>query len=206
MVFVPAQDVLKCDFRQSLYGQEISNTIYLKGLQPPVLLSDMETVAEELETWWTLSIAPEVVDALTLREVYVTDLSTQTSPTYTHVPTTLPTGDLAVTGVPGNVAFCVSFRSAGRGRSSRGRNYVAGLAETDVSGNTYDNTRIANLVSAYDQLRTIALFQGYMQWSIVSTYENKLPRAQALVQPVVAAIATDTVVDSQRRRLTGRGR
>jgi hypothetical protein len=207
MVFVPAADTVKVDFRQTLYGQQISNTLYFRSIAGPFGVADVDTLTTELVQFWDIGLAPNLVEDLELRELYVTDLTTQTSPTWTYPVVPAGAGDLSVPGVPGNVTFCVSFRAAGRGRSSRGRNYIAGLAETDVTGNTYDGTRADSLVQAYiDGILTNSDLTALWEMVVVSTVENKAPRSSALIQPVTSVLYTDLTVDSQRRRLTGRGR
>jgi hypothetical protein len=207
MVFVPAADTVKVDFRQTLYGQQVSNTLYFRSIAGPFGVADVDTLTTELVQFWTVGLAPNLVEELTLRELYVTDLTTQTSPTWTYPVVPAASGDITVGGLPGNVTFCVSFRASGRGRSSRGRNYIAGLSEVDVVGNTFDATKADNLVQAYiDGILTNADITASWEMVVVSTVENKAPRASALVQPVTSVLYTDLTVDSQRRRLTGRGR
>jgi hypothetical protein len=76
-----------------------------------------------------------------------------------------------------------------------------------VVGNTFDATKADNLVQAYiDGILTNADITASWEMVVVSTVENKAPRASALVQPVTSVLYTDLTVDSQRRRLTGRGR
>jgi hypothetical protein len=207
MVFVPGTNVFKVDIRQELFAQEISNTIYFRSAQPPVTPSDVDALAGEVQSFWANDLANHVVQDLSLVEVYITDLTTQTAPTYTYPVSPAVTGLRTGEPLPSNCTFCVSFRTNGRGRSSRGRNYVAGLAEADVGGNVLDPTEADGIVQAYtDSILNNSLLSGYWEWVVVSAVQDGLPRSSLLVQPVTSVLYSDRIIDSQRRRLTGRGR
>jgi hypothetical protein len=207
MVFVPGTNIFKVDIRQELFGQQVSNTLYFSGDSPPVGEADVAFLASEVQQFWEEELAIHVVDDLELREIYITDLTTQTSPTYTYPVTPAVTGVRTSDPLPSNCTFCVSFRTEGRGRSSRGRNYVAGLGEGDVVGNTLNTTEADGIVAAYtDGILNNPDLGGLFTWVVVSAVENKQARLSLLVQPVTSVIYADRVIDSQRRRLTNRGR
>ena len=88
--------------------------------------------------------------------------------------------------------------------AARGRNYIVGLAEDVVSGNSVTPGFAAAVTAAYTALIT-ATGAGPWLWVVVSRYSNGAPRSQGLAQAVNAALLTDTNIDSQRRRLSGRG-
>lgn len=207
MVFVPGNNIFKVDIRQGLFGQNVSNTLYFRAVEPPVTASDVDTLAAEVQAFWEGYLSTHVVEDLTLEEIYITDLSTQTSPTYTYPVTPAARGSRTGEPLPSNCTFCVSFRTNGRGRSSRGRNYVSGLAEADVGGNILDPTEADGIVNAYSAgiLQNLNL-SGFMEWVVVSSIQDGQLRAQLLAQPVTSVLYSDRIIDSQRRRLTGRGR
>jgi hypothetical protein len=195
------------DIRQELFGQQVSNTIYFRGEQPPILEGDAEYLAGEVQQFWEEELAPFVVDDLELREIYITDLTTQTSPTYTYPVTPAVTGAVTGDALPSNCTFCVSFRTEGRGRSSRGRNYVAGLAEGVVNGNVLEAATADGIVAAYTNgILNNPDLGGLFEWVVVSSVSDGDPRLSLLVQPVTSVVYADRVIDSQRRRLTNRGR
>jgi hypothetical protein len=206
MVFVPATDVVQANLRFTLLDQQLENTLYFEfdngGVQP----ADMQTLGTDLILWWGTHVAPAVVDDVFMREVYLTDLSSQTAPTVTVVPGTNVTGGGTAAPLPNNVALCVSFRTEGRGRSARGRNYISGHGENAVSGNTFTSTISNSIRDAYEELLDATTYTGSWTWVVLSRFEDGQPRLAGLVQPVTAVVLTDTTVDSQRRRLPGRGR
>lgn len=107
---------------------------------------------------------------------------------------------------PNNVSFAVSFRTAVGGRGGRGRNYVPGIPNQALSGNIITSDFITNYINAYSALLPAgATVPDPWAWVIVHRFENGVPLAAGLPIVVEAVVATDNVVDSQRRRLPGRG-
>jgi hypothetical protein len=206
MTFVGKANCVQANLRFTLLSQQIENTLYFEYKAGSVTPALMNTLGDDLITWWVANIAPEVTTDMTFREVYLTDLTTQTSPTVTATTGLPSAGTLSGDPVPNNVALCVSFRSSGRGRSSRGRNYISGIPEGYVSGNDIDTTLADALVLAYEGLQDAATFTDDWTWIVYSRFQNGDPRPEALIAPVDAVVLTDYVVDSQRRRLPGRGR
>ncbi len=107
--------------------------------------------------------------------------------------------------MPNEVTFCVSLRSASRGRSARSRSFVLGLVKADVNGNNLDTGVANNYVSIFQSLIDAIATEG---WAlvVVSYITNGAPRVGGPVYyPLLTATMADTVVDSQRRRKPGNG-
>jgi len=203
MAFVPVNNVVMAEMRMRLDNQLIENTLYFAmfgGFGP----AEMTSLGNDLIAWWTSGYAYNMSNSLTLREVYLTDLTTQTSPTATVSASGVVAGQNPSPALPNNVALTISFRTAGRGRSSRGRNYICGLPEAGVTGNVVEPSYVAQLVSAYQSLLTPTNVAGFT-WVVVSRYSGGAPRTAGQSYDVTAVVATDSTVDSQRRRLPGRG-
>ncbi len=109
-------------------------------------------------------------------------------------------GDLT----PGNVAFCITHATGLAGRSARGRTFFGGFSEDDISGDSISLQRAQALRSALFSMRSAALGVGWVP-VVVKRYENKSLLPQAEVIPVTGYRFADTTLDSQRRRLSGRG-
>lgn len=205
MVFVPALGVAKVELRSTLDDQQVENTLFFYLGANPVD-SDFETLGDELVTWYSTSVVPNLSTEFVFREAYVTDLTSQSSPTFTRTPVAPVPGQNGSPVLPSNVAFTVSFRTNGRGRSSRGRNYISGLTDVQVAGNELSALIANTFVSAYEELLPGggALTNGV--WGVLSTISNGAPRATGLFQNITTVLYTDLTIDSQRRRLPGRGR
>lgn len=203
MPFIPVPDVLQAELRYTLFGQRIENVLYFAG-GGRAGQAGMNTLALQLQAWWVAEIAPNLSVQLTLNEIYITDLQSESGETYSGIVAAGSQGQINDNALPGNVALCVSFRTAQRGRSFRGRNYVPGLAETSVAGNTVEAGVVNNLQAGYGALISTAAAAGF-PWVVVSRYSGGDPRPVGLATNITGARVVDPFVDSQRRRLTGRG-
>jgi hypothetical protein len=203
MAFVPVTNVAMAEMRMIWDGQRVENTLYFLG-GGAWNTTQLGTLAFDLRGWWDTSIAPEISNTVQLSEVYITDLTTATSPTMQAPGGPAFEGGLAQPSLPNSVSLAVSFRTAGRGRSSRGRNFAIGLTEVQVSGNEVVGTAVDALIDAYEVLLGLPL-PNTAQWVVVSRFTNGAPRTLGVAAPVTDVVIVDPVVDTQRRRLPGRG-
>ena len=190
------------EVRQTLDGQRIENTLFFQhaGAIAP---TDLVGLADNIRDWWAAELLPIQADALALVEVYCTDLTSETSETHTLAVVPQLPGAVTSPAQPNNVALCVSFRTSNRGRFARGRNYVAGLTEGQVTGSRVAISTADDIVLAYNAMGTY--LDPSWTWVVCSRVAAGVPRAAGFNSPVVSAIVVDNVVDSQRRRLPGRG-
>jgi hypothetical protein len=205
MAFVPVPLCVGVEMRMLLDSQHIENTFAVsKGIG--WIPADVPVLFNELLLWWTVDLAPSLTQSITLQEVQITDLSSATGFAFTiPAPVPKPAGGRVGTPLPNNVAGCITLRTAKRGRSFRGRNYVPGLVVNDVTNNTIAAARITALETAYNSLitRMVGLGAGLV---VISRFTAGAPRVTGVATVVTAAGFTDATVDSQRRRLPGRGR
>ena len=210
MPFVPVPNTVMVEVRCELDGQQIENTLYFS--KPDGWNAETGiALGGDILTWWTTLMSVPLADAVNLVEIYVTDLSSATGFAVSQpAPVPAPSGDVALPAGPNQNALCVSFKTAFRGRSFRGRNYVSGYAREDVSSNDLSVTRTAETLAAYNGLFPIANAWGG-DWVVVSRYSGKLPngdpapRVTGIATPITAVVAVDRTIDSQRRRTPGRG-
>lgn len=203
MAFIPVPDVAKVAIEQRLDGEPVVNTLHFYNANGWSNAS-LTTLATAVRGWWTDGLAPNLSTSLVLEQVVATDLSAQISPQATVDAGALLIGDVPGDCAPNNAALCVSLRSSFRGRSARGRNYVAGVPDSVRTRSRVTDSFITAIVDAYEQLITVGVNTA-STWVIVSLRSNKVPRAQGVFLPVVNIVVTDNVLDSMQRRLPGRG-
>jgi len=193
IIFPTAYEV---EVRGTYFGQQCENVWHVIGADPfdPAMAAD---IAATFHTSYAGILAALSRD-LFINEVFVHNFDGASSGEFTLAITPAEQGEVVQDGLPGNVAFCVSLRTALAGRSTRGRKYFAGLGEGDVSGNEFDGGRIATLLTGVNDLIANLVTNG----TPLAIFSRTIP---ALTQ-VQTATAVDAFVDSQRRRLTGRGR
>jgi len=197
--FVPASNVVQAELRMVSNGEPIENTLYFERAAPWDIIT-MDALGAALQTWWGAGLATQLCNTLSLNEIYLTDLTTQTSLAITHPVTPPIVGSMPDAPCSNNVAFCISFRTSNRGRSARGRNYIGGLTETIVNGNLVSSTFANNVRGIYSQLIALAAGQD-CTWIVCSRWQNKVPRPQAVRYLIREVVYTNLVVDTQRRRL-----
>lgn len=202
MAFIPVPDVAMVElvFRQD--GQVCENTLYFQGAASWDA-TNLTTLAEEVRDWWIAGPRLDTSDTVGLTSVKATSLASQSAPGV-EVTDLLPADGTEVSPpLPNNVTQAVTFVTALRGRSYRGRNYRVGLTEAMVVANQVDVGYTTSWVGFYQTLDTDVTVNS-AQHVVVSRYENNVPRATGVATPVVSYKA-DRVIDSQRRRLPGRG-
>lgn len=203
MAFITALDTAKVVLNQLFGSQELANIVYMLK-SGGWTESDMTSLAADIEDWWTDEVAPFLSDALSLVGIDVTDMSADNAPTVHRTVSPAVAGQATGEPMPGNAAGVVTFRTENRGRSSRGRNYIAGLSPNTVE-NVNDVTAAfaAGMIAAYEALSGVEVANG-CEHVVASFYHLKAPRSTALLQEVTS-YSCDTAIDSQRRRLRMRG-
>lgn len=212
MPFVSVQNTVMVELRYLSDLQHIENTLYFERADAPTP-TNIGTLLDAVESWWLDNIQPLIPNVLVLTEIVGTDLTTATGPQVAHVPAGGGIGGVADPPLPNNVSIAISFRTGLRGRAFRGRNYHPSLWETGVTKNTLQEEIVTAIQDAYIALvgHADVVAAGY-EWVVVSRFSgvdgdgDPIPRAAGVTTPVLTALIVDPTVDSQRRRLPGRGR
>jgi len=210
MPFVPVTNTVEVEVRMLLDSQKVENTLYFRK-DSAWSLGDLVTLGNSFLIWWTTYYDVFASSSVTLSEIYITDLTSSTGLVQsTPAPTPHPAGSREANSLPNNVTLTISFRTDQRGRSHRGRNYIVGLTEDAVVKNTVDSAVIGDIETAYNALQDVASDNSCF-WVVVSRFSgvdsdgDPIPRVAGVTTAITSVIVVDPVVDSQRRRLPGRG-
>lgn len=201
--FIPVANVLQANVRFSLDGQQIENV--LNFAYPAGDFSDSADVVWGILdiNWWDAlreTLSTDIVNV----ETYMVDLTSASGPTATYIAFSNPAGEVPVGAIPNNSALCVTHRTLARGRSFRGRSYISALPESIVTGSRVAGGNALVVSDAFNAMRVAASAAG-TPFVIVSRYSGGLPRVAGVATPVSVSLVIDNVLDSQRRRLPGRG-
>lgn len=205
MPFVPATNVCSVELVYGYEGQIMENVYHVQFPATPTTTSQA-SVAAAFVSWFGSYLRGVTANPCFLLKILVTDLTTVTSGGIEYV-TGLPIpGTNGEDMSPGNVTVAVKWLTGIRGRSFRGRTYHVGLNRSMYTASTLFDASRAALVSAYGELLTIigGLTGGY-SLVVLSRRAAKAPRITA-VASIITSVAVDPTLDSQRRRLPGRGR
>lgn len=204
MPFVAVPNVVEVEVRCLFQGQKIENRFTIDALTT-VTDSILDDITNAVSVWAQETYFDNLPNAITLTEVVGTDLSASDGAQHTIVPEGTVTGALADAAMPNEVTFCVSHRTAARGRSARGRSYVLGITKGDCTNNLLSDARVNAFVSNFNALRT-AITDGGWNWVVVSYRHDNAPRPGGPVKYTITnSIAVDNVLDSMRRRKPGNG-
>lgn len=184
-----------------LDGEEVANTLGFGLVAPgPVTLSVIGSLGAQIASFWENDMLPTMVAAYTYTGLTVRALDVQDGPVHEESAGGGVPGLLAGAVLPSNVSFVISFRTGLGGATNRGRNYVCGLLESEVTGNSLTNTRIQALRDAYAQLIGSGITAGTWNWSVISRKEL-VPGGPGRAVTITNVHITDARVDTQRRRL-----
>ena len=199
MEFVPAPGVLMMEMRYEWNSIPCENCLYF-NYGDSFGVADFNLLADRLVDNWDTNVKAHVAATCFLREVFGTDLTSDTAPTYTLPLVPAHQGGSLSPSSPGSITKAYYFRTAGRGRSSRGRNYLIGAVEDVVAGNFITTDWIGYFDNFYNQVDADADDIG-TQWCVVSRVHNGLPRETALVQRITAWGVANTKVNTMKGRL-----
>lgn len=210
MAFVPVANTVLVEFRYDYLGQQVENTLWFLGDDAPDP-TNMDALGVDLVDWWSGGLQPIQNLAVSLRELVITDMTSNTGPQVTHIGPLPLAGDVTEEPLPSNDTLAISFRTASRGRSFRGRNYFVGMSRTQYSGNVATSGFISAYTTAYEALLGGAATPGW-NWVVASRFsgidpvtKKPIPRVAGITTLITAVTVADDVLDSQRRRLPGRG-
>jgi hypothetical protein len=187
----------------NVYGHDESNNMLLNVFHVHTAdvptQADCDAVAASVADWMNGVYNNTFALNISTDRVVVTDVSAIDS-WQAEVPVSAA-GTLAGVAVPSNVTLAVKKSTGRAGRANRGDWYswpcTTAQLET-LDSNLFLMSHRDAVVSALNQLRTQLTDAGYPM--VVAS------KASGLTRELLTFVATDRAVDSQRRRLRGRGR
>jgi len=202
--YIPVVQVVKTELVYEVLDQVVENVLHFSKVTTWTI-SDMLEFAAQVKSAWNDNIRPNQSTDCALTKIRVTDLTTETSAAIEYV-TGLPLIGAIGNGVEnGAQTVATKFITAGRGRSHRGRAYNVGMPDNTVTNNRITDAYAQDLTDGWNQFRADIL--GGTQEAIqviVSLCQGKAWLEEGEAYAVIDS-STDVWVDSQRRRLHGRG-
>jgi hypothetical protein len=201
-LFIPVPNTARVRMVYDLFGQKVMNVFYWEQATP-FTTSDLAVLNNAIKTAWEDNVQAVQSNDLTLSFLEATALDSAAG--FQETLLVDEVGGAAVAAMPGNVTWAIKFASGLTGRSQRGRMYFLGLHETDVTGNAVVSSAAALILAAYEGFfGDVATATGATH-VVVSYCALGVWRSTGQTTPITAYINVDDLVDSQRRRLTGRG-
>lgn len=213
MAFIPADKTARVSMHFSQNSQQVENVFYVENSvawTPTTLLALGATVKD----WWNADLKSSCHPSLSLNQIVVKDMTTDTAPEVVYA-TGLPlVGTGSGGALPNNVTIAIQLITGLGGRSFRGRQYILGLMDSSLTTDRQSLTSgaVTAYLTAYNGLIS-SIDGGITPGLVVASFfhgvdvnHKPIPRTTAVLTPVASAVFSNTVVDSQRRRLPGRGK
>jgi len=180
-------------------GQQLLHVFDFEGPTTPVTAADCQAVDNLLVGWWAGTYRS--VCATNVRAIRAVAVGRDQFEGATWEIAMSTDGTRIGTPNPTEVTLAVKMAGNNTGRSRRGRKYSFPAVTTDLASGTSDrftNAYINLVVGAMEQLRAAASTAGYPM--------RVASNVRAVLYPISHILATDDLLDSQRRRSAGRGR
>lgn len=179
--------------------------VYHVEKSSPWSVANLQVMAEALMDWWKdnfVSISPLTV---AIERIDSRDLTVEAAPFHSLPCLTGCTGTGTSPQLPNNVTVAVKWTGGLTGRSQRGRTYHVGLTEAQVEGDAVSVVSGAVILASYQAiLSAISTAILGAKLVIVSYISGGVPRTVGQTTDVLTG-SLDLTIDSQRRRLAGRG-
>lgn len=201
MAFQAVPDCAMATIRGTLSGEQVANTLGFKKLTPgTVTAAELGVLGAGIQQSWEDQILPTMVAEYVAIDIQLRALDVENGPVSEESWGGGVAGGLAGAILPNNCSFVVSFRTGLGGATNRGRNYINGLLESEVTGNNLSLTRINAIRTAYATfIGDNAVAVGW-RWCVISR-KIITPLVTGRGVPITSVHITDARIDSQRRRL-----
>lgn len=198
MAFIPTVGAIELIVHFTIGGLPCSITLTLGTGGTPPTSTELEDAALVVNGWATGTLGDFLSDDLAFTGVTAYDLTSSTSPIFTVTNGPPIPGAVPDPPISGNTSIVASMRTANRGRSSRGRNYVTGVPNSAKLDPFHVLTTFAtDMLGAYIA-GLVAFATGGFTWSVNSKYTNNAARTTGLMQPIEAFVV-DNEIDSKDR-------
>lgn len=205
MAFIPTPNCAQIELMYSWSGQTCETVLHYQ-FSADANVTRLTALADACITLWTTNVKPLMASTLSLVSVIATDLENQNGPSITRAGGLPSAGTQTGDCLPNNCALVITKRTANRGRSFRGRIYSPAIPEPQTANNTPTTTFVNQLVTAWSTFISVTITgPEVVPLGVISKFANNTPRAEGIFTPVTN-LTSDGVLDSQRRRLPGRGK
>jgi len=204
--FIPAPNCVSIELIYYSFVAICENQLHVE-LAAPASLSDLQAIRAIVNTWDSGNWKNRRAAGVSLARIRTKALDTNTSPVEDFNLPTIRPGTQSNPTCPLNVTFCIKLGTGLTGRSYRGRLYAPGISISScVNVNTLDATEASALIASLGALNTALQAGSPASHIVVLSYRNNFAwRTTAVPTAVTTFSYADLALDSQRRRLNGRG-
>jgi hypothetical protein len=204
MPFIPFENVAEVLISQSMSGQVVDDVISFL-FDSPLTESILNNLAVAVIAKWIDSWSAVLSQDLDLNTVKATDLTTSSSPAVIVAAPAGTDGADSDEALPLNAAIVITEYTPLRGRSYRGRYYVCGMPNNITADRGSILTAYqTDLLGAFTDFITGIETSSGAAHVVLSRQNDGVVRTTG-VATEISSYACNVDIDSQRRRLKGRG-
>lgn len=198
--YVPFPNVVEAALNFVWRNKPAINVMHFGKITPGITQDNLIELGILVRNWYQSTYQQGQTNDIALNSIKLTDLTTQTSPTFTYTAGLPAVGQTPGNSVLNHTALVLSLSTAARGRSSRGRMYLAGLDAAQVLENYWNANYAALFRESLDGWLGSFTTAGW-NFGIASRKANKQWRTVGLFQPVTSVSIKRLLVGTQRGRL-----
>lgn len=204
MPFIPSTQTAKAVIEYLWANQKVITSLWFRNEVAEPTQAELLALATYLGTTFFDALKGYLTTSIAMTRVTATSQATASDPQQAYTPPAPVTGLIASESMPMNTCCVLTHRTALRGRNYRGRTYQPGLPDNmRTSPGEANLTTLAAIAAVYVS-GLVTNLPGPWDWVVVSHYLNKVARPTGL-KTAITGVTVDTLLDSMRRRLYGRG-
>lgn len=146
----------------------------------------LAALAEDIGDWFETGVLGQLSTAVKMYSVTAYDMRTVGAPMATFTPNPNPTGTKLGDPIPYQDAVVVTFRTATRGRSGRGRNYISGFTEGESVARAVSQGAADLIETAYAPVSLEGFTDGW-NWVVASFQQNGQVLNPGVARPVTTS-------------------
>ena len=177
--------------------RQVVNTFHVAKVIP-WSITEMVDLAARVHTWWSTYYKLMVPSQYALTQIQVRKYDPTAPLSYDLNISPPEVGTRTGSAEPGNVSLTMSERTGLAGRKYRGRMYIGGISNNDV---TINDTVISALISLAANAMANLISGALPASSDLAVFHRNTNTYTEVIAYVI-----ENILDSQRRRLPGRGR
>lgn len=197
MAFIPTEHCARVVVTYAKGTEEWSNVYH--ATKTDFVRADMEALAAAVDAIFTSTVLDTFSSDVRYQVTTVYDIRTLTGEIVFDNSHTGP-GTASFDVVPINTAVVVTLRTATRGRTGRGRSYIAGYSEGGIEDGEWNATTLAQALNLVLDIKAAIESAG---WTMVirSIQTDGIENNPAVTRPVTQVAVRGGKVGTQRRRV-----
>lgn len=197
MAFVNTTDAARIVINYGKGSEQFSNVLH--ATKTGFADSDMTTLAGALDSWISSNYISNLSNDVAYQNVTIYDIRTIGGSVVSD-NSGAAVGGAAVDALPINVAIVVTLYTATRGRSGRGRLYLAGFSENATVDGIFTSA-IESVAEAFAANMMSIMSNNGWTWGVRSQQQNGVALDPAVVRPITSYDVRNLLPGTQRRRV-----